>query len=151
VSRTVRSPRRGRLWALGVLSGVAACASKHPDVAPAPTPSCQAGETGLERDVLYFGRNRPTGGEVADADWEAFLGAVVMPRFPDGLTIVEAHGQWRGRSGLVERERTELVTVLHPADPASQRAVEEIAMEYKRRFGQEAVLRERLGACTRFF
>ena len=114
-------------------------------------PSCQVGETGLVRDVLYFGRNRPTGGEVADADWEAFLGTVVTPRFPDGLTIVEAHGQWRGRSGLVERERTELVTVLHPADPASQRAIEEIAMEYKRRFGQEAVLRERLGTCTRFF
>ena len=56
-------------------------------------PSCQAGETGLVRDVLYFGRNRPAGGEVADADWEAFLGAVVTPRFPDGLTIVEAHGQ----------------------------------------------------------
>jgi uncharacterized protein DUF3574 len=151
VSRTVRGPRRGHLWALGVLSAVAACASKHADAAPAPTPSCQAGETGLVRDVLYFGRNRPTGGEVTDADWEAFLGAVVTPRFPDGLTIVEAHGQWRGRSGLVERERTELVTVLHPADPASQRAVEEIATEYKRRFGQEAVLRERLGTCTRFF
>ena len=127
MSRTVRGPRRGRLWALGVLSAVAACASKHADAAPAPTPSCQAGETGLVRDVLYFGRNRPTGGEVTDADWEAFLGAVVTPRFPDGLTIVEAHGQWQGRSGLVERERTELVTVLHPADPASQRAVEEIA------------------------
>jgi hypothetical protein len=105
----------------------------------------------LVRDVLYFGRNRPTGGEVADSDWNAFLAEVVTPRFPDGLTIVEAHGQWRGRTGAAERERTELVTLLHPADSASQRAVEEIATEYKRRFRQEAVLRERLDACTRFF
>jgi hypothetical protein len=130
---------------------IAACASKHAEVAPEPIASCQAGETGLVRDLLYFGRNRPTGGEVADADWEAFLAEVVTPRFPDGLTIVEAHGQWRARSGVVERERTELVTLLHPADPASQRAIVEIATEYKRRFGQEAVLRERLAACTRFF
>jgi hypothetical protein len=105
----------------------------------------------LVRDVLYFGRNRPTGGEVADSDWNAFLAEVVTPRFPDGLTIVDAHGQWRGRTGAAERERTELVTLLHPADSASQRAVEEIATEYKRRFRQEAVLRERLDACTRFF
>jgi hypothetical protein len=138
-------------WFLAAVSTIAACAPKHAEVVPEPVPSCQAGETGRVRDVLYFGRNRPTGGEVADADWNAFLAEVVTPRFPDGLTIVEAHGQWRGRSGAVERERTELVTVLHPADPASQRAIEEIATEYKRRFGQEAVLRERLGACTRFF
>ena len=88
---------------------------------------------------------------IRQMEFGAFLTEVVTSRFPDGLTIVEAHGQWRGRSGLVERERTELVTLLHPADSASQRAVEEIATEYKRRFGQEAVLRERLDACTRFF
>jgi Protein of unknown function (DUF3574) len=151
VSRSLSSPARRPLWTLAALSAIAACTSKHAEVAPEPIPSCQAGDTGLVRDVLYFGRNRPTGGEVADADWDAFLGAVVTPRFPDGLTIVEAHGQWRGRSGIVERERTELVTLLHPADTISQRAIEEIATEYKRRFGQEAVLRERLGACTRFF
>ena len=133
------------------LAAVAACASKHPVAAPGPVLSCQAGETGLVRDVLYFGRNRPTGGEVADTDWSAFLVEVVTPRFPDGLTIIEAHGQWRGRTGAVERERTELVTLLHPPDSTSQWAVEEIATEYKRRFGQEAVLRERLDACTRFF
>ncbi|MFL5496077.1 MAG: DUF3574 domain-containing protein [Gemmatimonadales bacterium] len=133
------------------MTAIAACASRSAVAAPEPVPSCQAGETGLVRDVLYFGRNRPVGGEVADSDWNAFLTAVVTPRFPDGLTIVEAHGQWRDRSGVVERERTELVTLLHPADSASQQAVEEIANEYKRRFGQEAVLRERLAACTRFF
>ena len=144
-------PPRRYLWVLAAVSTVAACASKHAEVALRPVPSCQAGETGLLRDVLYFGRNRPTGGEVVDAEWNAFLAEVVTPRFPDGLTIVEAQGQWRGRSGVVERERTELVTLLHPADPASQRAIEEIATEYKRRFGQEAVLRERIGACTHFF
>jgi hypothetical protein len=50
----------------------------------------------------------------------------------------------------VERERAEVVTVLHAGDAPARRAVEEIAAEYKRRFQQEAVLRERTTACTHF-
>jgi hypothetical protein len=151
VSRPVTEPTRRRLWVLVTLGAVAACAAPPAAVAPKPSTACEARDTALVRDVLYFGRNRPSGGEVADADWERFLDEVVTPRFPAGLTVVEARGRWRGRSGTVESERTEVVTLLHAADSASQRAIEEIAMEYKRRFDQEAVLRERLGACTRLF
>jgi hypothetical protein len=43
-----------------------------------------------------------------------------------------------------------VLTVLHSGDEASRRAVAEVAGEYKRRFAQEAVLRERMTACTRF-
>ncbi len=150
MSRAVTDATR-RLRALAALGALGACAGPRAAVAPGPSPACEARDTSLVRDVLYFGRNRPTGGEVADADWERFLDEVVTARFPDGLTVVEARGWWRGRSGVVERERTEVVTLLHPADSASQRAIEEIAMEYKQRFDQEAVLRERLGACAHFF
>jgi hypothetical protein len=147
-----RYPPPSRVLALASMGAlVAACAGSHAEVVPPPSPACETADTRLVRDVLYFGRNRPTGGEVAEAEWEAFLNEFVTPRFPDGLTVVDAHGRWRGRSGAGERERTELVTVLHPPDSASRRAIEEIAIEYKRRFGQEAVLRERLGVCTRFF
>ncbi|HEX3232902.1 MAG TPA: DUF3574 domain-containing protein [Gemmatimonadales bacterium] len=139
------------LWALAAAGVAVGCARPEATVAAAPSAACEARDASFVRDLLYFGRNRPNGGEVADAEWEGFLDEVVTPKFPDGLTIVEAHGRWRGRSGIVEHERTELVTVLHPADSVSQRAVEEIAMEYKRHFGQEAVLRERLAVCTRFF
>jgi hypothetical protein len=100
--------------------------------------------------VLYFGRNRPNGGTVSDAEWQSFLYEVVTPRFPAGLTTVEATGQWRGRSGVVERERAGVLTVFHAGDEAARRAVAEVAAEYKRRFQQEAVLRERGPACVRF-
>jgi hypothetical protein len=112
--------------------------------------ACTPGDTALVRDVVYFGRNRPTGGTVSDADWERFLAEVVTPRFPAGLTVVDATGQWRGESGAVERERSEIVTVFHGGDAASRRAVAEIAAEYKIRFQQEAVLRERAATCARF-
>jgi hypothetical protein len=113
-------------------------------------PACAIGDTALMRDVVYFGRNRPDGGRVGDTEWQEFLTEVVTPRFPSGLTVVEAVGQWRGESGLVEQERSEVVTLLHAGDEPSHRAVTEIAAEYKRRFRQEAVLRERTAICARF-
>jgi hypothetical protein len=102
------------------------------------------------REVIYFGRNRPGGGTVSDADWRQFLDEVFTPRFPAGLTIVEATGQWRGRSGVVEREASEVVTLLHSGNDAALRALGEVVGEYKRRFQQEAVLRERAPTCARF-
>ncbi len=148
----------GLSWALA-LAGALGCAAPASAPAPAPAPAaaaaavaarCEPGDSALVRDVIYFGRNRPDGGVVSDLEWRVFLDSVVTPRFPDGLTVVDAQGQWRGRGGAVEREQAEVLTLFHPDDAVSRRAVDELAAEYKRRFGQEAVLRERVAACTRF-
>jgi Protein of unknown function (DUF3574) len=101
------------------------------------------------RETLYFGRNRPGGGAISDGEWNGFLAEVVTPRFPAGLTVQEASGQWRGVAGAVERERSEIVTVFHPDTEAARHSIQEIAREYKRRFQQEAVLRESARSCTR--
>jgi hypothetical protein len=135
------------------LVAVVACAGRPaPKAAPAPaaTAACAVGDTAMVRDVVYFGRNRPGGGTVSDADWQRFLDEVVTPRFPYGLTVVDATGQWRGQSGVVEQERSEIVTVFHGGDAASRQAIADVAAEYKRRFQQEAVLRERSATCARF-
>jgi hypothetical protein len=115
-----------------------------------PVTSCETGDEPLVRDVVYFGRNRPDGRVVTDGEWQRFLDEVVTPRFPAGLTVLSASGQWRGESGAVERERAQVLTLLHSGNEAARRAVAEVAGEYKRRFAQEAVLRERMTACTRF-
>ena len=146
MSRTLRV--RGSLL-LSSLVSAAACAA-HVAADPVRIGPCEAGDTALVRDVLYFGRNRPDGGTVSDVEWHTFLDSVVAPRFPAGFTVVEASGQWKGHSGQVEREQAEVLTLLHPGDDPARRAVEEVAAEYKRRFHQEAVLRERTPACTRF-
>ena len=146
------------LTLLAALAGSAACApavtpSADPTPADAPVATgvhCEAGDTAMVRDVVYFGRNRPDGGTVSDAEWKAYLDSVVTPRFPAGFTVVEAEGHWRGERGVIERERTMVVTLLHPGDQASREAVRALTQEYIHRFHQEAVLRERLAACAHF-
>jgi hypothetical protein len=133
-----------------LMAGVVACAGRATPTTPTPTTTCEAGYSAMVRDVLYFGRNRPTGGVVSDAEWQSFLDQVVTPRFPTGLTVVAATGQWRGQSGAVEQEQAEILTLFHAGDAAARRAVAEIATEYLDRFGQEAVLRERTPSCARF-
>ena len=128
----------------------AACA--HSGAAgPIPAPAlCATGDTAMVRDLVYFGRNRPDGGTVSDAEWLGFLDSVVTPRFPNGFTVVDGTGQWKGQSGTVERERSAIVTFLHTGSVADRDRVAQVAGEYKRRFHQEAVLRERAPACARF-
>jgi hypothetical protein len=104
----------------------------------------------MVRDTLYFGRNRPNGGIVREAEWRRFLNEIITPRFPDGLTVVKATGQWRNASGQIEREASEVVTVLHAGDPTAGDKISEIVAQYTKRFDQEAVLRERTVACARF-
>jgi hypothetical protein len=138
-----------RLFMVAAVVVIAGCAGRA-SPSTTPSPSCAIGDTALVRDVLYFGRNRPGGGAVTDEEWQTFLDQVLTPRFPAGLTVVAATGQWKGKSGLVEQKRSEVVTVFHSADEAASRAVMEVVVEYKRRFRQEAVLRERMPTCARF-
>ena len=92
-------------------------------------------------DRLYFGRNIPTGGTVSDSAWAVFLAEVVTPRFPDGFSVMRGEGQWRGANGVIEREAGFVFEVHHPAGSPPDSTFEAIAMEYCRRFHQEAVLR----------
>jgi hypothetical protein len=135
---------------LCTVAALATAACSVPVRPSEPPPGCDAGDQRMVRDTLYFGRNIPGGGTVSDAQWRAFLDEAVTPRFPDGLTLATAIGQWRGASGRIETEATQVVTLLHPGDAASREKVAAIAREYKQRFMQEAVLRERIPACTAF-
>jgi hypothetical protein len=117
---------------------VGACAPLPPQPAPPPP-----AEPASVSDRLYFGRNIPGGGTVTERDWAQFLAEVVTPRFPAGLTVWRAEGQWREQSGAIVKEQSFVLELIHGPDPAAERAVQEIAAEYKRRFRQEAVLRVR--------
>lgn len=95
------------------------------------------------RTELYFGRNKPTGGTVSDTDWQAFVDDFVTPRFPDGLTILDADGQWKGKDGSIAREQSMVIVLLYPRKvrKTMNAKIEEIRSEYKKRFAQEAVMR----------
>ena len=69
---------------------------------------------------------------------------------PDGLTVLDAAGQWRDASGAIVRERSKLVVILAEPGAAAMRRTDEIAQAYKRTFDQEAVLRAVTTACASF-
>lgn len=100
---------------------------------------CAAAAPMSVSDRLYLGRAAPGGGFVADADWDSFVREEVTPRFPAGLTVWRAQGQWREAGGMVAREPVMVLEVVHTRDRAADVAA--IARAYKRRFAQEAVLR----------
>ncbi|RQO49744.1 DUF3574 domain-containing protein [Variovorax sp. KBW07] len=131
-----------------MLSALAGCGALPPTNASAK--ACATGFDSVERDTLYFGRAIPAGGQVSDAQWTAFLDATVTPAFPQGLTVIDATGQWRGASGGVVREPSKLVVLLHPRSAKDDEAIATIIDTYRKNFGQEAVLQERQSACVRF-
>jgi hypothetical protein len=114
------------------------------------TPPAPAVQEAWIADRLFFGRSIPGGGTVSDEEWTAFLRDVVTPRFPAGLTVWRAQGQWMSTGGEVQGEDVMVVEVLHPPDSRADAALEEIAREYRRRFRQDAVLHVRTPAEARF-
>ena len=94
------------------------------------------------RTELYFGIARRGGGTVGDDEWRAFLRDEITPRFPDGFTVLDARGQWRGSDGELIEEPSRLVIVLYePTDRRANERIEQIRAAYKSRFDQDAVMR----------
>jgi hypothetical protein len=133
------SPSRKAAFA-GVLSlAVSACSSLS-------EPRCAPNEQSAVQDSLYFGTGRAIG-VVTSEEWSKFLEVAVTPRFPQGLTVSQASGQWRGSDGSIVRESTYVLHLLHASDAQSEASIAAIVAAYKAQFQQEAVLRVRAKAC----
>ena len=79
---------------------------------------------------------------VTDEEFRAFLDEVITPRFSNGLTMQSGAGQFRGSSGMIQREGAVFVILLYPADEQDSGArIEEIRNRYRKTFAQESVLR----------
>jgi len=89
---------------------------------------------------FYFGMNKPTGGAVTEQEFNRFLQQEISSRFPKGLTLFEAKGQWQGASGTVERENSRVVEIVCDDTPENRDKVAAIAAKYKALFAQEAVM-----------
>lgn len=98
---------------------------------------CPDGSDRYAEYQLFFGRNTPGGGEVSDEAWAAFLTGTVTPRFPAGLTVLDAGGQWRDDAGAIQRERSKVLWILAAPGAETLRLIDEISAGYEQRFGQE--------------
>jgi hypothetical protein len=120
---------------------VGACAQPTPSVCTAPLKPAVAID-------LFFGRDKPGGGEVTDAEWGAFVTEVVTSRFPDGLSVFDSSGQYREPTGRIVRERSKRLVVIVFDQPAHKAKVIEIVEAYKQRFGQYSVFRVEQPVCA---
>lgn len=95
----------------------------------------------MRRVELVFGMARKQGSEISDDDWRTFLADDVTPRFPDGLTVLNGFGQWRSADGGIVHEASRVLLIWYPAARDAGPDVDAIRAAWKRRHGQESVLR----------
>lgn len=116
----------------------AASATLHGDAAhPAAT-------MGWLRTELYFGiGNVDTPGDgISDERWQTFLDTEVSSRFPDGLSVIDVYGQWRGSGESAPRRlRSRLLVLLHPDNADVRARIEAIRSTWKDQTGHQSVLR----------
>lgn len=98
---------------------------------------------GWVRTELYFGLGLADAHDgVDEAAWRAFLDKEVTPRFPSGLTVIDAYGQWQGKQqSHPERLRSKLLVLLYQDTPAQRQAVDAIRSAWKAKTGDQSVLR----------
>jgi len=102
--------------------------------------------SGWVRSELYFGvsehANETDGQPVlGEVEWRAFLDKEVTPRFPDGLTVIDAYGQWlfRGREEP-NRLPSKILVILHENTARRRNEIEAIRLAWKQLSGHQSVL-----------
>ena len=108
---------------------------------------CGATTAAQLRTTLYFGSARPKG-SVSELEWQLFLRDEVTARFPGGLTVWDAQGQWRASQGGIEYERTKVLLLVHADTTAARQSVLEVIERYRKAFEQQSVLWETSRVCV---
>ena len=98
------------------------------------------------RTTLYFGLARPKG-TVTELEWQLFLRDEVTRRFPDGLTVWNAEGQWRTPAGSIDHEQSKVLLLVHPDTAEARQSVLAVIEAYRKTFEQQSVLWENARVC----
>jgi len=100
---------------------------------------------------MMFGRDIGNRIIVSEGAWERFVAREITPRFPDGLTVTSASGQWRDpASGRIVREPSKLVTIVLPGNEDDEARLDAVVGAYKRQFRQRSVGLVIQPACASF-
>src|SRR5712671_5286382 len=109
-------------------------------VADTPAVACNAPQRPMQQIELMFGRNIAGHLRVGEAAWSRFLAREITPRFPDGLTVLDAAGQWRDPvGGRLVREPSKMVIIVTADDAPARERIAAIVAAYKQRFRQRSV------------
>ena len=92
------------------------------------------------KSEIYFGRDLPGGQEISRWAWADFMDKVLTLHFPKGLTVYEAYGQMQHADNRIEKQSTWVVAVVHPKDPAIDKAIQEIIDAFRKQFNKAQVV-----------
>jgi hypothetical protein len=100
---------------------------------------------------LVFGRVAEDGtGGVSEAAFAHFLDGEVSPRFPEGLTVIDAEGRWTPPAGTTIRQPAKLVMIVLPGGKDDNGKLQAVRLAYEKRFHQQSVLLMTHGDCVSF-
>ena len=108
---------------------------------------CGAASAPQVRTTIYLGLARPKG-SVTELEWQIFLRDEVTMRFPDGLTVWEAEGQWRTPAGSIDHEQSKVLLLVHPDTAAARQSVLAVIEAYRKTFEQQSMLWESARVCV---
>jgi hypothetical protein len=102
--------------------------------------ACDAPQRPMQQIELMFGRSISGRLRVSEAAWSRFLAREITPRFPDGLTVLDAAGQWQDPvGGRLVREPSKMVIIVTADEAPARERIAAIVAGYKQRFRQRSV------------
>lgn len=144
---SILSTMRGALFGISAIVALAAPVTRL----AAETPACQGETKPHQVAELSFGRDIGHSVGVSEQAWARFVARELTPRFPDGLTITDAVGQWRNpTSGRAVQEPTKQVEIVLPGKDDDEARLEAVVAAYKRDFSQHSVVVIVRTACVAF-
>lgn len=112
---------------------------------------CPAGLSNRLVAEVFFGRNIANRVGVSEQAFRRFVDQDITPRFPDGFTIIDTHGQYRdGDKGPIVREPGKLLLIALDDEAGGMTSIRELIDIYKRRFDQKSVGLITRRACVSF-
>jgi Protein of unknown function (DUF3574) len=122
------------------LLGICVSTALQPAAAQMPALSCSGAQRSKQVAELLFGRDIGRHIGVSESAFSHFVARELTPRFPDGLTVIDATGQWRDpATGAIVREPTKKVEIVLPGHADDQARLDAVVAAYKHRFRQQSV------------
>jgi len=91
------------------------------------------------RHELFFGLLGPDSGVITEGEFTSFVNEVVRPHFPEGLTLIDATGQYQLSNGATIKEPTKVLILVYPDTQDVREKISDVITQYRTRFRQESV------------
>jgi hypothetical protein len=112
---------------------------------------CRGGQKPTQVAEMMFGRKIGDRLAVSELEWARFVDREITPRFPTGLTMYNAAGQWQDKtSNRIVHEPSKMVVIVLPGEDDEFARLNAVVEAYKTRFKQQSVVVIVRPACVSF-